>query len=175
MADRNNRQWRTSMLSEIVGRCEVHHQSLDSALVWFRRDLRAEDNAALHHALKAARRVWCVFVYDTEILAALPRADRRVEFIHASVTDLNRQLECLAAAHGRDQVRLIVRHGLAAEEIPRLAKTLGVQAVYINRDDEPAAIRRDAKVHDSLSSVGVAVYSCKDHVIFERSEILTGG
>jgi deoxyribodipyrimidine photo-lyase len=147
---------------------------VDSALVWFRRDLRAEDNAALHHALKAARRVWCAFVYDTEILAALPRADRRVEFIHASVTDLNRQLERLAAAHGRDPVRLIVRHGLAAEEIPRLAKTLGVQAVYINHDDEPAAIRRDAKVRDSLRSVGVAVHSHKDHVIFERGEVLTG-
>ena len=146
---------------------------MDSALVWFRRDLRSEDNAALHHALKAARRVWCVFVYDTDILAALPRADRRVEFIHASISDLNHQLECLAAANGRDQVRLIVQHGLATEEIPRLARTLGVQAVYINHDDEPAALRRDSVVRDSLRAGGVTLHSYKDHVVFERSEVLS--
>ena len=49
-------------------------KALDSALVWFRRDLRADDNAALFHALKAARQVRCAFVFDSEILDALPRA-----------------------------------------------------------------------------------------------------
>jgi deoxyribodipyrimidine photo-lyase len=53
----------------------------DRGLMWFRRDLRATDNAALYHALKACRHVWCVFVFDTDILDKLPRADRRVEFI----------------------------------------------------------------------------------------------
>ena len=52
---------------------------LHSALVWFRRDLRSADHAALFHALKAARKVWCVFVFDRAILDPLPRADRRVE------------------------------------------------------------------------------------------------
>ena len=49
-------------------------KSLDSALVWFRRDLRTNDNAALYHALRSAREVWCAFVFDTEILDVLPRA-----------------------------------------------------------------------------------------------------
>ena len=56
-------------------------RTLDAALVWFRRDLRTHDHAALYHALRSARRVWCVFVFDTQILDELPRADRRVEFI----------------------------------------------------------------------------------------------
>ena len=46
---------------------------LDSALVWLRRDLRVDDHAALYHALRAARRVWCGFVFDREILDPLPR------------------------------------------------------------------------------------------------------
>jgi deoxyribodipyrimidine photo-lyase len=54
-------------------------KALDAALVWFRRDLRSVDQAALFHALKAAREVWCAFIFDRGILAALPRADRRVE------------------------------------------------------------------------------------------------
>ena len=149
------------------------NRALARALVWFRRDLRSTDHAALHHALGAARQVWCVFVYDREILAPLPRADRRLEFIHASVADLNRQLQRLGASHGQTQVRLIVRDGLAWQEIPRLARALDVQAVYYNHDDDPGALNRDTQVRDALRDAGVATHSFKDHVIFERSEVLS--
>ncbi|MDQ6638540.1 MAG: deoxyribodipyrimidine photo-lyase, partial [Pseudomonadota bacterium] len=43
------------------------NKALDAALVWFRRDLRVADHAALYHALRAARQVWCAFVYDRAI------------------------------------------------------------------------------------------------------------
>jgi len=72
--------------------------SISRALVWFRRDLRAADNAALYHALRTAREVWCVFVFDTDILDPLPRRDRRVEFIHASLVDLD-QLDLVVKIH----------------------------------------------------------------------------
>jgi deoxyribodipyrimidine photo-lyase len=48
-----------------------------SALMWFRRDLRAADNAALSQALESAGAVHCAFVFDRAILDGLPRADRR--------------------------------------------------------------------------------------------------
>ena len=48
---------------------------ISKSLVWFRRDLRAFDHAALHHALRASSAVYCVFVFDTDILASLPRAN----------------------------------------------------------------------------------------------------
>ena len=57
---------------------------ISSALVWFRRDLRHVDHAALYHALKSARKVWCVFVFDRTILDPLPRCDRRVAFIRSA-------------------------------------------------------------------------------------------
>ena len=65
---------------------------IDAALVWFRRDLRCTDHAALYHALKHARRVWCAFVFDTDILDELPRQDRRASFIHSSVIELDQGL-----------------------------------------------------------------------------------
>jgi deoxyribodipyrimidine photo-lyase len=144
--------------------------SIDRALVWFRRDLRATDNAALYHALRAAREVWCVFVFDRDILDPLPRRDRRVEFIRASLTDLNAQLHAL-----RTGARLLVRHGRAADEIAALATQLGVNAVYANHDDEPAALARDAAARDALASAGIALHTSKDHVVFERGEVLTQG
>jgi len=55
------------------------NRKYNSGLMWFRRDLRVDDNAALYHALKNCRQVFCVFVFDRDILDALPRVDRRVE------------------------------------------------------------------------------------------------
>jgi hypothetical protein len=46
----------------------------DRSLIWFRRDLRLTDQAALFHALKSSKAVHCTFVFDTEILAGLPKA-----------------------------------------------------------------------------------------------------
>jgi deoxyribodipyrimidine photo-lyase len=148
-------------------------KELDSALVWLRRDLRADDNAALYHALRAARHVWCAFVFDRAILDALPRADRRVEFIHDSLIGLEAQLHALAASHGIDGVALLVRHGHATQALPQLAAELHVQAVYANHDDDPDALARDAQVRGTLAGAGIALHTSKDHVVFERSEVLT--
>jgi deoxyribodipyrimidine photo-lyase len=143
---------------------------LSRALVWLRRDLRADDNAALFHALKAAREVWVGFIFDSAILDGLPRADRRVEFIRDSLVGLEAQLRAMAP---QADLRLLVRHGGAAQALPRLAQSLGVQAVYCNHDDEPYALERDAAVRGALAAQGIALHTSKDHVVFERSEVLT--
>jgi deoxyribodipyrimidine photo-lyase len=140
--------------------------TLDKSLVWFRRDLRAFDHAALHHALTASRVVYCAFIFDEDILAPLPRCDRRVEFIHASLVELDAELRQLGG-------HLIVRHGVAADEIARLAAELGAGAVFVNGDYEPQALARDAAVAASLERAGRRLYSFKDQVIFEKNEVLT--
>ena len=145
----------------------------EHGLMWFRRDLRSSDNTALHHALRQCRQVWCVFVFDQDILAPLPRADRRVEFIRESLLSLDRQLHALGLAQGQQHVHLVVRYGHAVDEICQLAHQLEVQAVFANHDDEPAALARDASVLGKLAHHGVMFHIYKDHVIFERQEVLT--
>ncbi|WP_295995504.1 deoxyribodipyrimidine photo-lyase [Rugamonas sp.] len=144
--------------------------ALNTTLVWFRRDLRAFDHAALHHALRHSATVYCVFIYDSAILAGLPRADRRLEFIHACIAELAAELQQLGG-------HLIVRHADAARAIPQLAAELGADAVYANDDYEPPAIARDAAVAGQLRAAGRQWHSYKDQVIFEKSEVLsqTGG
>jgi len=151
----------------------THDKQLSSALVWLRRDLRIDDNAALHHALQAARQVWCAFVFDRALLDPLPRVDRRVEFIRDSLVDFDAQLARTAAGAGVGGVRLIVRHGEAVAELDRLARELGVQAVFASHDDDPYALARDARVRGSLAEAGVALHTSKDHVVFERAEVMT--
>ncbi len=137
------------------------------SLVWFRRDLRDFDHAALYHALKHTAQVYCAFVFDTEILDTLTdKADRRVEFIWESVQELKLALQ----NKGGD---LIVLHGKATDEIPALANSLQVQAVFTNHDYEPSAIARDIQVESQLQNSHIAYHHYKDQVIFEKDEILT--
>ena len=141
-----------------------------AGLMWFRRDLRLFDNATLHTALSQCAQVHCVFVFDKAILDALPRADRRVEFIWESVYELNSALQACANS---PSAGLIVCHAVAQEAIPELAAQLQVQAVFAGRDYEPLPLRRDSVVQAALAQAGRAFITCKDHVVFEQREILT--
>jgi deoxyribodipyrimidine photo-lyase len=139
-------------------------------LMWFRRDLRAHDNAALFRVLQACREVHCAFIFDRAILDPLPRRDRRVEFIRESLVELDQDLRDCAQRPGAG---LMVGHGMAADEIPRLARELGVHAVFTNHDYEPQAIARDDAVREALRRDGIAFHTFKDQAIFERREVLT--
>ncbi|MDX9996117.1 MAG: deoxyribodipyrimidine photo-lyase, partial [Rhodocyclaceae bacterium] len=146
--------------------------STDAALVWFRRDLRDFDHAALAAALRDHDRVCCAFVFDADILGPLLArgltADRRVDFIHRSLVELDAALRAQGGG-------LIVRHGRAVEEIPRLAADLDVAVVHANRDHEPFARARDAEVARRLAADGRSFVDHKDQTIFERDEVLTQG
>ncbi len=141
-----------------------------SVLVWFRRDLRLNDHTALSKALQHSDAVFGCFVFDQAILKDLPATDRRVNFIHGSVTALDHQWREQAA---NPDSGLLVRYGQAASSIVQLAKQLGVQAVFTHHDDEPQSLARDAQVLGELANQGIAFFSFKDHVVFERSEVLT--
>ena len=148
-------------------------KNYDVGLMWFRRDLRLQDNAALHHALKTCKRVHCLFVFDREILDKLPRADRRVEFIRESMVELDAHIRALATKHGTAGGGLVTVHAAASDVVPKLAKQFGAQAVFANHDYEPAASARDAKVQALLEPHGIAFHTFKDQVIFERNEVVS--
>ena len=144
----------------------------NQGLVWFRRDLRVTDNAALAAALSQCRRVYCAFIFDRaildELLADGLTHDRRVDFIHRSILALDASLRKRGGA-------LIVRHAHAAEAIVKVARELGVDAVFANSDYEPYALQRDQRVKQALLQQRRELLLFKDHVIFEKDEILTGG
>ena len=138
-----------------------------NTLVWFRRDLRDYDHAALYQALKNSEQVFCVFVFDTEILDQLSdKADRRVEFIWESVNELKTALQM----RGGD---LIIRHGVSREVVLEEATRLNVEAVFSNRDYEPSANARDEDVASKLAQKNIAFHQFKDQVLFEKDEVLT--
>lgn len=141
---------------------------MKKALCWVRRDLRLHDHAALSHALTENDEVQIVFVFDPLILDKLSdKDDRRVTFILQSLQDMERELTAKGAS-------VLVTYGDPVKEIPRLARELGAQTVYANRDYEPYAKKRDHAVTKELATLGVTFKPYKDSVFFEESEIRNG-
>ncbi len=135
------------------------------ALHWFRRDLRLEDNTALNAALRTGLPVLGVFVFDPELLEGLPRDDARVTFIHQSLRRLHRKLEARGSS-------LLVLYDRPERAWEKMLESLPVAAAFWNRDYEPYARRRDARIQTLLEGKGVRVETCKDQVVFEPEEIL---
>lgn len=137
-------------------------------IFWFRRDLRLEDNAGLYHALKSSNKVVPLFIFDREILDELndPK-DARVSFIHRSISQMMSALQHLGSS-------MIVRYGKPEEVFEELQSEFNIGAVYTNRDYEPYAKQRDTSISNLLSEKGIAFKTFKDHVIFERDEVVKG-
>ena len=133
---------------------------------WFRRDLRLDDNAALYHALKSGTPVVPVFIFDKNILDQLEdKADKRVDFIHQQLTQLQSELVALGTS-------LDVRYGKAEECWNQFTADYTVTAVYTNHDYEPYARERDSRMQQFFEKKGIAFHTFKDQVIFEKDEIL---
>ncbi|MCS6990552.1 MAG: DNA photolyase family protein [Chitinophagales bacterium] len=147
---------------------ENRNKSTEQPVVifWFRRDLRLHDNTGLYHALQQPLPVLPIFIFDRNILDDLSDPyDRRVDFIHRQVTELQQKLCALGKS-------LLVWHGRPLEVFQQLLQQWQVAHVYTNRDYEPYAQKRDAAVADLLKAHGVGFHTYKDHVILEANEVL---
>ena len=135
-------------------------------IVWLRRDLRLTDQAALYYALKNDTPVIPLFIFDRNILDKLEeKDDPRVTFLWQSLQEIKQQLKEL----GSD---LIVKYGKPSEIWPEILQEWEVKAVYTNRDYEQYAINRDESIKALLQSKEIPFHTFKDHVIFEKDEVL---
>ena len=136
-----------------------------TALFWHRRDLRIDDNKGLFEALKQNEIVHPIFIFDKSILDKLPNNDQRILFIYQEIESLKKSYQNL----GSD---LWVYYGEPSEIIPKIAQELNCSSVYFNNDYEPYALQRDQEIQSSLNNIKIEFIGKKDHVIFEKNEVL---
>lgn len=135
-------------------------------IFWFRRDLRLSDNAALYHALKDSKPVVPIFIFDKNILDQLEnKADARVAFIHKALNGIQDKLASMGTT-------LEVYYGTPGKVFMNLLSKYKVEKVYTNHDYEPYAIERDQQVEAILRSSSAGFITYKDHVIFEKNEVI---
>lgn len=135
-------------------------------IVWFRRDLRLNDNAALYHALKGGRPLVPVFIFDKNILDDLEdKKDRRLEFIYNALESVQKQLH----QHGSS---MEVFYGKPIEVYEKLQKKYAIETVFANEDYEQYAIERDESIETFLRKNSAQLKLYKDQVILAKNEVV---
>ncbi len=132
---------------------------------WFRRDLRLEDNVALYRAALEKEPVLPIFIFDTEIIDSLPKDDARITFIYNTLKNIDAELKKLNSS-------LLIKIGKPIEVWKALVSEYQIDNVFYNKDYEPYAIARDLEVAQFLKSKNIGVFSYKDQVVFEESEVV---
>jgi len=134
-------------------------------IMWFRRDLRLHDNAALYHALKDSNPVIPIFIFDKNILDDLEeKADKRVQFIHDSLNEIQTTLV------NRDST-LEIFYSNPTEVFEKLIGEYQIEKVFVNHDYEQYSIVRDVAIEKLLQQHDATFHSYKDQVIFEKKEV----
>ena len=141
--------------------------SSSPVLVWFRRDLRLSDHAALSAACGGDRPVIPVFIHDASVesLGAAPK------------WRLGLGLAQLSETLAQKGSRLILRKGEALDVLKALVQETGAGAVYWSRLYDPQAVKRDIEVKSALRDAGLEAKSFGGHLMFEpwTVETKTGG
>ncbi len=112
------------------------------ALVWFRRDLRVDDNPAWSAATTSHRSVVPLFVLDPRLFDTAGSFRRRqlIANLRALDTDLSERCDG----------RLHVRVGDPRRLVPEVAARYGADSIHWNADVTPFATNRDELVIEAL-------------------------
>lgn len=138
------------------------------AIFWFRRDLRLHDNAGLYYALRSGYPVVPLFIFDRNILDDLEeKKDARLTFIHNAVSEIRQALR-------QKEADIMVEYGFPEKIWEKLVAGHDIAEVYTNTDYEPYATDRDKAIYRILKQKEIVFKTCKDQVIFEKQEILSG-
>lgn len=135
-----------------------------AGLIWFRRDLRMNDNPAL--AAGAEGPAICAFCFEPGLTGGRHASPNRNAYLLASLRELDANLRGAGS-------RLHVRRGDPAEEITRLAVEAGVRRVHVNRDHTAHARERDRRVEAALGSAGIELVAHTGITCAEPSRIET--
>jgi len=134
-------------------------RSSGTAVCWLRNDLRSSDNPALAYALRHHRAVLCLYIDSAQAPADPPAADW---WRYAALLDLAGQLDG----------RLLLRSGDAQQVLAQVIEEFGAEAVYWNREYQPAALQRDRAIKADLKERGLRVASFPGNLLFEPWEVL---
>ena len=129
-----------------------------TTLVWFRRNLRLTDNAALSAAVRRGLPLAGVFVQD----AANPR---QAAFLRASAAELHREL----AQRG---IPLFIVQDAAETAVLQLTAGLNASAAVADEGCMPDEAARDNRIWRLLDAHGCAFERVNDGAVFAKAEIM---
>ena len=141
---------------------------MTTTILWFRNDLRLDDNSALAAAIEAGGDVIPVFIWSPEEDAGWPPGGASKWWLHQALLSLGSRL----VEHGS---QLIVRHGNSLKMLRQLVEETGATQVVWNRRYEGPQRAVDMEVKRSLRDDGIAVESFNSCLLNEPHTVAAGG
>ncbi len=135
-------------------------------VVWFRRDMRLDDNPALYHASRTGLPILPLFIIDEDLVAKLTSDGAAFDFQAECLRDLSAGIERLGGS-------LKIRRGTVRDVFSQIVEEIKPGIVYFNQDYEPEAMDRDKAVSKLLRSSGIEVKSFHDVAIHGPEELKT--
>lgn len=136
------------------------------ALVWFRRDLRLQDNPALQAALDAGHVPVPVYIHAPHEEGDWAPGGASNTWLHRSLAALDADLRARGSS-------LVLLQGDSRSQLQALIEQTGAVAVYWNRKYEPATQPRDAKIKRELREQGIEAESHNGSLMFEPWDVAT--
>ncbi|GAB1489088.1 deoxyribodipyrimidine photo-lyase [Opitutaceae bacterium] len=133
-------------------------------LVWFRQDLRLQDNTALAEAVARGGPIVPMYILDDDGEGRWAAGAASRWWLHHSLAALQAALETRGS-------RLILARGGALSILRGLVASTGAGAVYWNRRYEPAVMARDVAIKGALTGDGLEVKSFNSSLLFEPHTI----
>lgn len=133
---------------------------MNPSLVWFRQDLRLQDNPALQAAIARGGAIVPLYVLEE---GRGPGGAARW-WLHHSLARLEEALRERGS-------RLILARGEPGDVIAKIVRELGAGAVFWNRRHEPDGLACDAQLEQELVARGIEVQSCNAALLHEPHEI----
>jgi deoxyribodipyrimidine photo-lyase len=136
-----------------------------AAILWFRRDLRLDDNHALHAAMAAGGAVVPVYIREPEGHNVGPLGAAQEWWLHHSLMVLREALR----ERGSD---LILLTGAPEEVLPALACQTGVGEIFFNHAYQRA--ERDKEICAALQNRGLLLRGFHGQLLHPPKTVLTG-
>lgn len=133
---------------------------MTAAIVWFRRDLRLNDNPALIAAAELKVPIVPLFIWSPQEEAPWAPGAATKWWLHFSLESLQKSLE-------DSGLKLIIKSGSSLEVLEQTIKETKADYVFWNRLYEPAIRSRDEKIKTSLKTNGIDVRSFNSHLLYE--------
>ncbi|MFU8797437.1 MAG: cryptochrome/photolyase family protein [Gammaproteobacteria bacterium] len=118
---------------------------MNTTIVWFRNDLRLQDNPALFYAAERGN-IIPVYIIDDAVAGQWKHGG-------ASRWWLHRSLSALAQSFKKYHINFIIRHGDSHTVLKTLLRETNADAIYWNRRYEPWAIAQDEKMQQALPKI----------------------
>jgi len=136
-------------------------------ILWFRKDLRLGDNAALATAAAEGFRILPLYIREPDDAGTGPLGAAQAWWLHHSLTALAISLE-------DHDSRLTFRSGSAETVLAALIKETGASAVFWNRRYDPPGIAIDKALKAKLIADGIDVRTFAGQILHEPTKLKTG-